>query len=111
EHFHKKPGSTDVGGTSFVADDPNHQAQIRSSIDFTDDVSWDAALRYVGKLHNPAVQEYAELNTRLAWRVTPKLELSLSGFNLLHARHTEFIEPGIADQVPRSFFVEARVRF
>jgi iron complex outermembrane receptor protein len=48
---------------------------------------------------------------RLGWKVTPSLELSLSGFNLIHSRHPEFVEPGISDEVPRSFFVETRWRF
>jgi iron complex outermembrane receptor protein len=111
EHFRPKPGSTDVGGVSFVADDPNHQASLRSSIDIGSNVTWDAFARYVGKLHNPAVPEYAELNMRLGWKISPALEISLSGFNLLHAHHVEFAEPGISDEVPRSFFVETRFRF
>jgi hypothetical protein len=34
-----------------------------------------------------------------------------TGFNLIHSRHVEFAEPGIPDEVPRSFFVETRFRF
>jgi iron complex outermembrane recepter protein len=111
EHLRFKPDSSEIGGLSYAADDPNHQAQLRSSIDFGKAVTWDAFLRYVGKLHDPGVPDYAELNTRLAWAVTPFLEISVSGFNLLHTRHPEFSEPGMTDEVPRSFIVETRVRF
>lgn len=111
EHLRFKPGSSGIGGLPFAADDPNHQAQLRSSIDFAKGWSWDAFLRYVGALPDPHVPDYAELNMRLAWQVSPRLEISLSGFNLIHAHHPEFIEPGVTDEVPRSFFLDTRWRF
>jgi len=111
ENLHFKPGSAQIGGTSLTADDPNHQAQLRSYIDFGNNITWDAFLRYVGKLHSPAVPEYVELNTRLGWKITSFWDVSLSGFNLLHSHHPEFVESGLTDQVPRSFLVESRWRF
>ena len=111
EDIRATPGSTDIGGAAFVADDPNHQASLHSSMDLGKTVTWDAYLRNVGALPNPEVPQYTELNTRLGWKVTPALELSLSGFNLLHARHEEFVEAGTTDEVPRSFFLEARLTF
>jgi iron complex outermembrane recepter protein len=111
ESFHFKSGSSQIGGTAYTADDPSHQASLRSSIDIGPSVTWDAFLRYVGKLPNPAVPDYAELNMRLGWRVTPQLELSLSGFNLIHAHHQEFSEAGTTTEIPRSFLVDARLRF
>jgi iron complex outermembrane receptor protein len=111
EHLRFEPGSSGIGGLPFAADDPSHQASLRSSINFSDDVTWDADLRYVGKLPNPGVPEYAELSTRLGWKISPSLEVSISGFNLLHARHVEFIEGVQSDEIPRSFFVETRWRF
>jgi iron complex outermembrane receptor protein len=111
EHFQFKPGSSQIGGTSFAANDPNHQASLRSSIDLSDSVTWDTDLRYVGKLHNPGVPDYGELDMRLGWKVTSTLDVSLSGFNLIHQRHPEFSEPGLTTEVPRSFFVETRLRF
>jgi iron complex outermembrane receptor protein len=105
------PGSTRVGGLAFVANDPTQQATLHSSINFTPDVSWDLYLREVGMLAHPRVAGYTELDMRLAWDVTPSLRLSLSGFNLLHPRHTEFLEGGISAEVPRSVFVQARIRF
>jgi iron complex outermembrane receptor protein len=111
EHLRFKPGSSGLGGLSFAADDPNHQASVRSSVDLGRGVSWDAFVRYVGKLHDPGVPEYVELNTRIAWAVTQALEIAVSGFNLIHTRHPEFAEPGVTDQVPRSFLVEMRLRF
>jgi iron complex outermembrane receptor protein len=100
-----------LGGLGFIADDPNHQASLRSSIDFGHGVTWDATLRYVGALHHPALPDYGELNTRLGWKITPTVEVSVAGSNLLHPRHAEFFEDGESDEIPRSFFIDTRWRF
>ena len=48
---------------------------------------------------------YFEADVRLGWRVTPQLELSLAGLNLVHARHAEATpaaDPGnSAQRLPR----------
>jgi len=110
EHFRFKPGSAQIGGTTFIANDPNHQASLRSSMNIGPVVTWDAFFRYVGRLHSPPLADYAELDTRLGWKVTPQLELSISGFNLLHAHHQEFVADA-ATTIPRSFLVDARLKF
>jgi iron complex outermembrane receptor protein len=106
-----RPESSQIGGLAFAADDPGAQASLRSTVNLGNGVTWYAGLRYVGALPHPAVPAYAEFDTRLAWAVTDKVEVSLSGFNLLHARHQEFFEAGTTNYVPRSFFAEVRFRF
>jgi iron complex outermembrane recepter protein len=105
------PGSLAAVGLAFVADDPGHQASLHSAINLGRGVTWDAYLRDVGMLLHPSTPEYVELNMRLAWDITPSLQVSLSGLNLLHARHVEFVEPGISTEVPRSVYAQARFRF
>lgn len=100
-----------VGGFAFLADDPNHQASLRSTILLGAGISWEADFRFIGALPHPAVPAYDEMNARLAWQVTKRLELSLSGFNLLHPQHIEFLEPGTTDEIPRSYFLQARWHF
>jgi iron complex outermembrane recepter protein len=68
-------------------------------------------LRYVGALHHPALPDYGELDMRLGWKVTPAVEVSVAGSNLLHDHHAEFFEDGESDQIPRSFFIDTRWRF
>jgi iron complex outermembrane receptor protein len=94
-------------GISQQGDDPHVQATLRSSMNISDVLTFDADLRYVGTLPDPKVPDYVEMNARLGWDVTEKIELSLSGFNLLHARHVEYA-PG--DAIPRSVLVETRLR-
>jgi iron complex outermembrane receptor protein len=111
ENLRFLPGSSTFAGLAFVSDDPNHQASLRSAINLGSGVTWDADLRYVGELPHPMVPAYAELNTRLGWQISKSVDASLSGFNLLHARHIEFLEDGETDEVPRSFLAEVRFRF
>ena len=104
-------GSTQLAGLAFVSDDPGHQASLHSAMDLGHDVTWDVYLRDVGVLPHPGVPGYVEASTRIAWNVTKSVQVSLSGFNLLHARHREFFEDGTTTDIPRSVLAQVRVRF
>jgi iron complex outermembrane receptor protein len=109
EHLTFKQGASGIIGPSQAGDDPTAQASLRSSMNLGSAVTLDGALRYVSALPNPAVPAYAELNLRLGWNVTPRLQIALTGSNLLHERHLEFPAPA-AYAVPRSAFIELRWR-
>jgi iron complex outermembrane receptor protein len=111
ENLEFLPGSVSSVGLAFVADDPGHQATLHSSMDLGHGVTWDAYLRNVGALTHPSVPTYTELDTRIGWDVTKALQVSLSGFNLLHAYHMEFLEDGVTTDVPRSVYAQLRIRF
>jgi iron complex outermembrane receptor protein len=100
-------GSLMAVGAPLQGNDPHEQAQLRSSMNLPHDLTFDADLRYVGPLPDPHLPGYIEMNSRLGWRVTDRVELSLSGFNLLHPHHVEFI-PG--DEIPRSVFIETQLK-
>jgi iron complex outermembrane receptor protein len=105
-------GSRDVFGVQFAGNDPSYQASLRSSMDVTDTIQLDMYLRAVDDLPSPRVPGYVEADVRLGWRVTNTLELALEGSNLLHARHTEFIDPSLpVEEIPRSITASARWRF
>jgi iron complex outermembrane receptor protein len=68
-------------------------------------------LRWVDTLHinnGPTiglVPSYLELNARLGWRPTARLELSVVGENLLHSQHPEYGFPGpTRPEIQRSVF-------
>jgi iron complex outermembrane recepter protein len=111
ENIRFLPGSIANQGLALVANDPAHQASLHSAMDLGHDVTWDVYAREVGPLPHPQVPGYVELTTRIAWDITPSVQVSLSGLNLLHARHYEFIDVGVATEVPRSFFAQVRLRF
>lgn len=110
EHLAFAPGSAKIGGTTEAGDDPHQQAKLSSSVDLGHGVSWDAEVRYQGLLPAPRVPAYTELNTRIAWAITKKLEISVSGFNLLHKNHQELMAPQ-ANAVPRSIYGGLAWRF
>ena len=109
EHLRFAPGAAPLLPASQDGDDPSRQATLRSSMNLGPKVTFDADLRYVGVLPDPHIPSYVELNGRIGWTLTPRLELAVAAFNLLHDHHQEF--PGPAGQVPRSVFAELKARF
>ncbi len=114
EHLRVKSGQTDLFGGLNETSDPEHQASLGSSWDVSRRVSFDMNLRWVDTLPttNGVVPSYAELDARLAWQLSERLELSVVGQNLLHNHHPEF---GIAiprrEEIQRSVYGKAAWRF
>ena len=76
--------------------DPPFQGRLQSSWSVADGVDLDVSLRHVGGLRFTTVPAYNEADARLGWRCSERLELALSGRNLLHAQHREFPQSGAA---------------
>ena len=83
---------------------PTHQVVLRSSYDFSRQLSLDADLRYVDNVQSVAA--YVTADVRLAWRPTANLELSIVGQNLFDRPHPEQASPLGAPtiEVPRGFY-------
>ncbi len=101
------PGFHAIAGISQAGDDPSAEGFLTSSIDVGPWLTFDASLRYVNPLPSPALPGYYDMSTRLAWRVSRRLEIALSGMNLLHARHLEYPAPA-GEEIPRSGMLQAR---
>ncbi|MEA2239970.1 MAG: iron complex outerrane recepter protein [Thermoanaerobaculia bacterium] len=86
-------GSSIVEGdpSSLFADvsSPHHQLQLRSFLQLPRQLELDSAAYYVGALGSN-IKPYLRLDAQLVWHPANRWELSLSGQNLLHARHSEF---------------------
>jgi iron complex outermembrane receptor protein len=115
EHIHVKPGEVDATGATNETADPQQQWSVRSSMDLPRNLQLDAAVRWVDTLHinngptaGPVVgtvPSYFELDTRLAWHATKRLELSLVGQNLLHEYHPEYGFPSpTREEIERTVF-------
>ncbi len=102
------PGSSRLLGVAQEGDDPPFQATLRSMITIGQSITWDANLRRVDALPNPALPGYTELNSSIGWRFADRFRVSLSGFNLLHAYHQEYVG---GNQIPRSVFAEIRASY
>jgi iron complex outermembrane receptor protein len=118
EHLRVKPGKTDINKALNETADPEQQFSLRSSLDLAKGVEFDAGFRWVDELRindstvPGTVPSYAELDARLGWQISPALELSLVGQNLLHDHHAEFGRPlPTREEIQRSFYVKATWRF
>jgi iron complex outermembrane receptor protein len=112
QDLHPRPGSTDVGGPGALGNDPRHVVKARSSWRVIDAVDFDLSWRYVSALaYLSTVPSYSATDARLAWRITPAIELSLTGSDLFHASHVEFDEHGLPARIPRAYYAQVRVQF
>ena len=67
---------------------PRHDRRAPGS---SGNIEFDAFLRCVSSLPNPATPGYTAMDLRLGWRPTPRWEFSVSGRNLLDQQHRELI--------------------
>ncbi len=107
--MHVHPGRADINDALNETADPSSRWALRSSMDLPHAVEFDLHLRLVSERAINAgptigrVPGYRELDLRLGWRPTPRLELSLAGRNLLHPDHPEYGFPDPAQvQIERS---------
>jgi iron complex outermembrane receptor protein len=122
ENIHVKPGEIDETGALNETADPESQFSVRSSMDLENHLQLDAALRWVDSLtidDGPTngtlagiVPSYYELDARLAWHPTKKIELSIVGQNLLHAHHPEYgYSSPTREEIARSIFGKITWRY
>lgn len=98
--------------TSLRSDaDPRHQFLLRTSVQATEKLEFDATVRAIGALASPNVPSYVALDAHLAWAATKNLTLSLWAANLLDERHPEFGSPTTRSEIGRSFSVSALWQF
>ncbi len=113
-----KPGQSDINAALNETSDPEHQCSLSSSMDLPGSVTLDGRFRWVDTLHDNSgatpgsVPAYCELNVRLGWHPTPRLELALVGQNLLHAQHPEYGFPSpTREEIARTLYGKAIWRY
>jgi iron complex outermembrane receptor protein len=113
EHLKLDRDSTDQVGVNnpTLRNDPDYHGLLRSSFDLPHDVELDFKLFRVGSLPQPVVPSYTELDVRVSWHVTPRVELSLVGRNLLHDSHPEYGDPLPRSEIERNVYGQVRWRF
>jgi iron complex outermembrane receptor protein len=103
----KQPGSQD--GSQERRNEglsPRHQLQAQTSFDLPGHWSLDGLARYVSDLPAGPIPSYATVDARLAWQVTPRLELALVGQDLAQAEHVEWTSSGGNIGIQRSAYVK-----
>jgi iron complex outermembrane receptor protein len=88
-----------------LGNNPRRTASLRSLLNLGPGVQLDLFARYVGSLPAPAIPSYTQLSARIGWRVSDRLDLSLTASDLLDP-HSEFGGPGVRAQFERSYFAK-----
>lgn len=117
--MHIDPTGMDLNRGAFLAGaTPRHQLGLRSMLDLKSGIQIDIQFRYQSALrHLPDIvdgsglPDYSELDVRLAKRLTPELELSLVGKNLLRDHHPEFGTPEARGEIERAVYAKLAYGF
>lgn len=90
---------------------PRHQLQLRSFVQLPRRLELDSSAYYVGRIGSD-VRAYLRLDAQLSWHPARRWELSISGQNILHAGHAEFVgASGEATPVQRTVNGKVTWRF
>ncbi|KQW82002.1 hypothetical protein ASC65_12050 [Brevundimonas sp. Root1279] len=111
KEFDDNVTSRDLSGLVSIGDDPEYQLTLRSQNDLTDTLDLDVRLRAVDKLTSSDTDGYVEADVRLGWRVTDKLELSVTGQNLIEDLRVETGDPLRRRAFGRSLFLALRASY
>ncbi len=95
---------------------PQHNLSLRSLMNLTDEIEFDAWGRYVDALYidQRKIPGYFTLDLRLGWHPHKDIELSVSGHNLLDNQHPEFSDVlyiPAASQIQRGYMAQFSWRF
>jgi iron complex outermembrane recepter protein len=104
-----KPGSADISEPDLGSADPDHYWTLRSSHDLAHDKKLDLTVRRVGRLNRsvaPSVPAYTAVDLHFSWQLSPSLELSLTGQNLLDRAHVEYVNGANRSEIERSIFLK-----
>ncbi|MBZ5644168.1 MAG: TonB-dependent receptor [Acidobacteriia bacterium] len=92
-HLHTDPLSQDTNSVpDYEGSNPQHQAQLRSHVELSHGLAWDASAYFVDRLPFQQVSSYTRVDTQISWKAAERLELSVVGQNLLQDHHLESLD-------------------
>ena len=105
-NHHVAPWSTDVLSRDLALNSPQHTFQVRSRVSVARGLEWGQTLYWVGQPPDHTVPSHVRLDSRLAWRLGERTEISLVGQNLLRPRFLEYEDTFqiVGAQAQRSVF-------
>jgi iron complex outermembrane receptor protein len=110
--FSVREGRTDLADLAAIGDDPLWQIKAGTELDFGNGVQLSLDGRWIGGIKTaPKLPAYVEASSRIAWTVTDRVELYLTGRNLLHATHLESNDINQGQRPQRSVIAGSRLRF
>ena len=112
--LHITSGSTDTAFVRQEDEAPNQQFNFISSMSPAPGMEFDFTVRYVDQVKGFDIDEYVAVDTRLSWRFSKQVELSLVGQNLLDSSQPEYLD-NIFDvsesEVERSIYARIELNF
>ena len=93
---------------------PTHQVGLVAHINITPDLSFDIWSRYVDEIEGLGIDEYYDLDLRVAWEIIDGVELAVTGQNLIEEQRTEHVSSFIrtaGTDVERAVFGSVRFDF
>ena len=109
--FKLRPGTSDFTSASSIGRDPGYRLSLRSQMTLPHGISFDTDLRAVDAIETPHIDGYVEVGARLGWNISDKIELYVSGENLLHAQHLESNDVQLTQPIQRNISLGSRLRF
>jgi iron complex outermembrane receptor protein len=82
--------SQDTTAEGSVGDSPKHEFQIRSRFSPRPRWDWDISMAYTGQVDSYNIPAANRVDSRLAYRLSESIELSVTGSNLLQGPHSEY---------------------
>jgi len=112
------PGGIDANrGEWREGSTPRSMAGLRSWLSLGERLELDAQLRYQSRIRRmpevvtgAGIDSYTELDVRVGWRASDRVDLAMIGQNLLDDGHTEFGQPESRGEIERSLLLKATWR-
>jgi iron complex outermembrane receptor protein len=108
-----EPGSADPVGVnnSTLANDPDFQWMLRSSLQLRGGFELEVAVRHVDSLPLPDVPRYTAVDSHLQWQRSERVRFVASVRNLFDDSHPEFEAAPNRSELPRSAYLGVDWRF
>jgi iron complex outermembrane receptor protein len=116
-HFHATPvgdsTSRDPGIAGWDGEAPAHQWQIRSTVTVSRTTEVSALLLHTGDVASTATPAFTRGDVRVAFTITPRVTLEVTGHNLFAPSHVEMFWSSIMDttRIPRAGRARVTWRF
>lgn len=93
---------------------PQQSANLRSHLNLTDDLEFNAAVYFVDEIPYYDIPAYVRLDLGLTWRPRPNVEIAIWAQNLLDDAHPEFADPFVAGpsgESERAIYGQVSIQF
>jgi iron complex outermembrane receptor protein len=112
--LHHDRADTGTGERYFEGTSPQNQIQLRTYVDLTKSIQFNAAGYYVSSLSEQHIPGYVRVDLGLTWKPRENLQIGVGVQNLFDDRHPEFPDTGayvVPSEPERAFYGRLTWRF